>query len=327
MYCSRLRELDISKGLAILLVVSGHLLSRCYENSVPWYFTYRSIIYQFHIAFFFFLAGITFALVLNKAGGTYNYLLFIRKRAFRFIPSYIVLSIAIYLGKLFAQNLNLLVENPIINYWDLLSAFYYPNASAIEYLWFIYVLLLYYITVPLFISISNNRHIFLILITVLISLIPGTGLFAFNNYQFYLFYFIVGYIIYYNYGFYINIINKYGFLFILLFILILMTVCVLKIPKVAVGFFCIPGLYALSRLILLSNKHVILEYIGKHTFTIYLFHEIFIGLSKVFLLKIIPLNKTSFVLYFIILIPVSVFIPIYLKEKIFKRYRLLNKYF
>ena len=55
----RIDWLDISKGIAIILVVVGHI------SSLPWE-PYRKIIFSVHMPLFFIVAGYTTKMGLNK---------------------------------------------------------------------------------------------------------------------------------------------------------------------------------------------------------------------------------------------------------------------
>ena len=58
---NRLYDIDRAKGLAILLVVLGHLVARGEPpKDADWYLFLKLIIYKFHMAFFMFLSGVIF---------------------------------------------------------------------------------------------------------------------------------------------------------------------------------------------------------------------------------------------------------------------------
>ena len=54
---ARLTDLDRAKGLAILLVVFGHLVPQEDPAGVTWYDPIRIAIYLFHMPFFMYLSG------------------------------------------------------------------------------------------------------------------------------------------------------------------------------------------------------------------------------------------------------------------------------
>ena len=56
---ARARRLDLyrAKGIAILLVVLGHIVAREQPPGVEWYEPFRYAIYRFHMPFFLYLSG------------------------------------------------------------------------------------------------------------------------------------------------------------------------------------------------------------------------------------------------------------------------------
>ena len=53
----RRTDIDRAKGLAILLVVFGHIVARADPAGVDWYEPLRRAVYAFHMPFFFYLSG------------------------------------------------------------------------------------------------------------------------------------------------------------------------------------------------------------------------------------------------------------------------------
>ena len=53
-------DIDRAKGLAILLVVFGHLMASGYPRGNAWYDTAKDIVYTFHMPFFMYLSGTVF---------------------------------------------------------------------------------------------------------------------------------------------------------------------------------------------------------------------------------------------------------------------------
>jgi fucose 4-O-acetylase-like acetyltransferase len=54
---ARRLDLDRAKGLAIVLVVLGHVVARDQPPGVEWYEPFRYAIYRFHMPFFLYLSG------------------------------------------------------------------------------------------------------------------------------------------------------------------------------------------------------------------------------------------------------------------------------
>lgn len=114
----RLRNIDLFKGVLILLVMAGHILQGSLETSLP-----RTIIYSFHMPLFVGISGFLFNL--QKAGGM-NFMDLLNRYRFRVIIPWAVAVIGyfILLG---------LLRPGFPGIRELIMAFVYPW----YHLWFI----------------------------------------------------------------------------------------------------------------------------------------------------------------------------------------------
>ena len=93
----RWAELDRAKGLAIILVVFGHLVAREDPAGVAWYGPLRMVVYLFHMPFFFYLSGYVAVLAgLDRA----SWRDLLGRRAVRLLGPFLGFGLAILLGKL-----------------------------------------------------------------------------------------------------------------------------------------------------------------------------------------------------------------------------------
>jgi len=138
-------DLDAAKGVAISLVVWGHIVSKDFVKPVgnDWYFVLNSRLYEFHMAFFFFLAGVVY--FLSSDGDWWGRW---KKTARRLIPAYLLFAAIVFLLK-GAAAWFMPVNARVGGGWtDVLLQFLYPSQGAAQYLWFIVVLLELQILVP-----------------------------------------------------------------------------------------------------------------------------------------------------------------------------------
>src|SRR4051794_39158365 len=63
---SRVQYLDAARGLAIVLVVIGHVVARELPEGNDWYGYLKEVIYRFHMPLFMVLTGMSFALSLPR---------------------------------------------------------------------------------------------------------------------------------------------------------------------------------------------------------------------------------------------------------------------
>ncbi|MSP31030.1 MAG: hypothetical protein EXR09_11485 [Acetobacteraceae bacterium] len=98
--------MDRAKGLAILLVVFGHLVAREDPARVTWCGPLRMVVYLFHTPFFFYLSGYV-AMLSGAAGRGADP----RRRALRLLLPFLGFGSAILLGKLPLDDI-VAVDNP-----------------------------------------------------------------------------------------------------------------------------------------------------------------------------------------------------------------------
>ncbi len=145
----RLVDLDRAKGLAILLVVFGHLVSRTDPAGVHWYEPLRIAIYLFHMPFFMYLSGyVTFWTMTGKSRRQ-PWLTGVSKRARRLLIPFFGFGLFTILGKLAAVHV-MHVDNVPPTGWAALDMLLIHTAeSPALSVWYIGVLFVYVSATPL----------------------------------------------------------------------------------------------------------------------------------------------------------------------------------
>jgi fucose 4-O-acetylase-like acetyltransferase len=147
-------------GLAIVFVVIGHLVTGkdIDSKSILWYKFLKEYIYSFHIPLFIFVSGFLLYYTMPTISSISNYQKYIFKKINRLVPSFLFFATVIFITKILLES-NLKVDNPVNSYWDFFKIFYMPTFSFAGYLWYIYVLLLYYIILPILLNKINVTNI------------------------------------------------------------------------------------------------------------------------------------------------------------------------
>ena len=107
----RLLDLDAARGLAIVLVVIGHIAGKTFPAGNGWYLSLMGLIYQFHMPLFMALTGTTFALSLPLLSSWREVLVFSMRRVKRLFVPYLVVGLVVLSGKLIAVHF-VHVDNP-----------------------------------------------------------------------------------------------------------------------------------------------------------------------------------------------------------------------
>ena len=282
----RINEIDIARGLAIILIVFGHTINHSIHCNIVF-----KILYSFHVALFFIISGY----ICNTKK---NYLIFVKNKICRLLIPYFVWSILFLIpyflfGTNVAKNINVISS---FNIKELIMNILYGNGNlnALKQnssLWFLPALfsmeLIYYWIVKLSESWRTTIKIMLMAFLILISIVSNCYIkfvmpFGINTVLTMGTYYYLGYLLKKE-----NIIhflsNKYYIIPLLLigivFSIINDGVQPIDYQYGNISLSLISGM-SLSLLVLLvsfaikNNKYLI--YVGKNTMSILIFHKLII---------------------------------------------------
>lgn len=141
-------DLDRAKGVAILLVVVGHIVAAAPPAGAEWYDTLRYAIYRFHMPFFFYLSGYVVWLsgaLRTPASAMPGY---VARRAHRLLAPFLLLGLVVLAGKLLAGQV-LHVDNRPAGLLDgLRDLVVTTEDSPATFIWFLWVLFLCSVVAP-----------------------------------------------------------------------------------------------------------------------------------------------------------------------------------
>jgi fucose 4-O-acetylase-like acetyltransferase len=139
-------DLDRAKGLAIILVVFGHLVAREGPVGVGWYEPLRQAIYLFHMPFFLFLSG--YAARLSGATEARDWADLVRRRAARLLVPFAAFGLLILGGKLALGGV-LAVDNLPASPWAGLRALIWDTGkSPATSVWYLLALFVFSVATP-----------------------------------------------------------------------------------------------------------------------------------------------------------------------------------
>jgi fucose 4-O-acetylase-like acetyltransferase len=319
-----LEDINSLTGLAIVFVVIGHLVTGkdIDSKSILWYKFLKEYIYSFHMPLFIFVSGFLLYYTMPTISSISNYKKYIFKKINRLVPSFLFFAFVIFITKILLES-NLKVDNPVNSYWDFFKIFYMPTFSFAGYLWYIYVLLLYYIILPILLNIINIE--FLFLFSIPLAAFSFTPYFALDFFFEFLPFCLLGCLASKYYQVYKSILTKSYFSFIIIFVSVSFIFYFYRLPKVFMGLISIPAFHSLI-LYLKSNKIALLPLFGKYTFAIYLMNTIVIGFIKAISFKYLGFSYNNFEYLFILLVIGGLFIPILIKIFIINKLPIVGKY-
>lgn len=145
---ARRLDLDRAKGVAILLVVVGHIVAAAPPAGAEWYDAMRYAIYRFHMPFFLYLSG--YAAWLSGALRTPDAALprFALRRAQRLLAPFLLLGVVVLLGKLAAERFVHVDNRPSGLLGGLRDLVVTTEDSPATFIWFLWVLFLCSVAAP-----------------------------------------------------------------------------------------------------------------------------------------------------------------------------------
>ena len=337
---TRLTDLDRAKGVAILLVVFGHLVERGSPEGVTWYEPLRIAIYFFHMPFFMYLSGyVTFW------SGAANIALvkwpnLVLRRAQRLLIPFFGFGCTILIGKLLASHIMHVDNLPPSFGSGLSSLFLFTAHSPAMSVWYIGVLFVYVVATPLLLSLPVPRISWLsrlpaetplLLTAILLYLVVAPPILYLDRVCRFFIFFVAGGLAARAGAQWWSLIDRWYpvALFALLAVLIYASGGFVHFDWVDgadahfpyKGYMLLAGLLSMIALHGLMRNAVIarsnwLVFIGSMVFAIYLFNTICLGLTKGVLLKFLHWNVQDFPIFLIVMMIVGVGAPILIKRYI-----------
>jgi fucose 4-O-acetylase-like acetyltransferase len=330
---SRLKDIDKAKGLAIVLVVFGHIVARQPPQFNEWYVFCKQFVYCFHMAFFMFLSGLVFFMKLTPQNNFVDIFSHVKRRFFRLMPAYILFASLVFLGKFLGKNF-MYVDNPVTELSDFIDIFLFPMQSVATFLWYLYTLFLFSVVGLLLFSYFHGRFAPLLVISLALLISPRVDFMGLGQFSKYFIFFTLGGVAIKNWPTYIDFVCFSWKFAISLFFIFFIFFFIFNESALWVdsrgsflwlvpAFLSIPAIHGLLR----ETKFLesTLVYFGEFSFSIYLMNTMTIGISKALLLKLVGWDGLNFIfLYLPVLMLSGLLLPIVVKKVIFSRFRWLD---
>ncbi len=329
----RLVDVDHVKAIAIILVVYGHVVAREGPKGISWYMPSKEVLYLFHMPLFMFVTGLVFGYTYRPFSSVNEYFAFVTKRVGRIFPAYLILAGLIFLGKVLATRV-MHVDNAPANLSDIVLVITRPYDSASAFLWYVYVLAMYVVAVPLLMRLFKGNVLGVVAVGAGLYFVPRTNAFGIGQFCEFLVFFATGI-------WTVSVLpqlralsTKYFPVWCIAFAGLLasagwlaathaLTTQIGLYGMLLVGFCSIPFFFGLAHKIKGQNFSE-LDTVAKYTFTIYLFNTLAIGLIKGLGTKFFNWNGSHFYLYLPLLWICGVVLPILLHQKLLGRFRWLS---
>lgn len=305
----RLTEIDSVSGIAIILVVFGHMYFPVFQK-IAAYDLVRTFVYKIHMPLFMTLSGFI-AFHSYKDHQTSNqkeYLNYIFMKFWKFFPPYVFFPVVAIVTDIFLNH-----SNTVDIYRSVYSWLFAPHTGSAAFVWYLYVLFLFYCILPLLYNLNSKYLLFFVICSFFLTNIYPTQLFCTDLTFKYFFFFLSGGLISLNYHDFKVYLKKTGWVYTVLFII---TTLIDFNYNLSLPFQLLSVLFILT-VLYLTNSTVkifslkLLTLLGRNTFSIYLFSSVFMNL----IYQIIKFIRSEWLtpITMILLLLCGLFLPILFK--------------
>ena len=309
---ARLDAIDKLKGLAIFLVVVGHLVARDAPAGNHWYVVLKETIYLFHMPLFMFLSGLILAYSRKPISSLAGYRKYVFGKFKRLMPAYLLFSLVVFVGKRMAGPV-LHVDNAPESWLSYFDVIINPLGSYCAFLWYIQVLFLFYALMPVGYYLTRQRIHFLLPGCLLLHFVPCPDFLGISSLAEYAFVFCLGCVAGDHYNAFAKWMASYGKFFVVPFLAALAVATLLGLPKLLLGLLSIPACYMLIG-VWTKDRWQVWATMGHYTFPIYLMNTLSIGAAKAILLKFASWDGANFFWFAPILLVAGLLAPIVICE-------------
>lgn len=306
-------DLDALRGIAIFLVVVGHVVARDLPLGNDWYAILKNLVYRFHMPLFMVLTGITFGLSVPAFRSWAEARAYSWRKSMRLAVPYFVFGLLILAGKIAASGFLHVDKPPAGTLADVTDLLLRPSHAAAGFLWFIYVLAAYLLVLPSLLFVLKRRPLVLLPIAIALSLLPWPEWFMLDRVMGYLPFYVAGIVLCLQPRWWSPLPGWIGWPAVAAFAALLAWAFTLGPPDWLVGAISVPAL-----LMLVQRSHEPVRrfwaFVGLYSMAIYLMNTVVIGLTKGLMLKWHGWDGDAFLVFFPVLLLAGCVLPIAVKR-------------
>lgn len=283
----RYREIDIMRGIAIILVLLGHAIIIYpinIKDSFKWCNYLYNLIYSFHMPLFFMISGFCFKYIKGE------YISYLKRKIYRLLVPYICFSFIDLISRFVFNNLVNRSKNIVESLLDILL---YGGE-----LWFLYVLFLIFLIFPICNQVVKKKVCWgcIMLILIIINYFNITSVLLLNQVSYYSVFFIIGYIIKGLYETHISRMkNNYSTIILItciLFITSTFNIYIFKYVNAMLG--CIIC-YLLASHIKKMQISILMKS-NKYSLQLYLFNGYFLVVMRYLVVSVLKIKEPSVII-------------------------------
>ncbi len=321
-------DLDRAKGLAILLVVYGHIVARQPPAGNDWYVWSKQALYLFHMPFFMFLSGYVSWLSGAAAVPAARWPRFVASRAERLLVPFVLFGLLMLAAKLAAAPFTA-VDNPPDGFlggvygllWD-------TERSPALSIWYLAVLFVVGCLTPPLVVAAGGGLWLVALVAAIAFALPVPAVAYMDRVAGFWIFFVAGLAAARAGGAWLAAIDRWWPAALAL----LAALCVLLARAegsywtrmLICGAVALPALHGLVRWGVFARSSALL-FLGGMSMAIYLFNTLAIGATKAVLSRVLSWDGTGFLVFAPVLFVAGVLGPVVIKLLVLRRIRWLDR--
>jgi fucose 4-O-acetylase-like acetyltransferase len=316
-------DLDRAKGIAILLVVFGHIVARQQPEGLGWYEPLRFAVYRFHMPLFFYLSGTVAMLSGVLATPPARWAGLLEKRAMRLLLPFFAVGLLILLGKLAAAQVTATVDNAPDGFGDgLRHLFWDTAASPATSIWYLLVLFLATLVAVPAMRCGLGTS-FLVGLGLVLQFLPVPAVLYLDRFASHFIFFAMGLWVAQRQDWLLPAFTRQIGLWCGLFLASLALAEAGILPEawslLVCGLLALPAVHALVRAAPINRLRWPLWF-GRYSMVIYLFNTIAIGLAKAVLVALgVGWTVAGFWLHAPVLMAAGILLPVLFKQLVLVR--------
>ena len=326
-------DIQQAKGLAILLVVFGHLVARQDPAGVHWYEPLRRAIYAFHMPFFLYLSGVmaVYSGLLNRRRAEFRAVAAARAR--RLLVPFLAMGVLVVLGKCTAARLVYVDNVPTGLGAGLLALVWNTGQSPALSIWYLFVLFVVSLVTLWLLDGRAARLPWLLAASLALFWVPLPAYAYANRVAEFAPFFLLGAAGGFAGAWWEAWMQRHWRHAMLLFGAVLVAVALVparaeweqRIILLLAGSLSFPAIHGLLRDLRFPALQSALALLGRYSFMIYLFNTLFIGLAKGILLLRWNWNGANFLPFASMLMSAGLMGPVALKHFGFRHVKRLDR--
>jgi fucose 4-O-acetylase-like acetyltransferase len=308
----RLASVDAAKGIGILLVVLGHVVSQQVPAGHDWYRTLKDAIYLFHMPFFLALSG--YVLGLSARAWTADRRAFILERLDRLIIPFFAFGLIIIAGKsLFSLVLHVdNTQDSLAAYLD--GLFIHTSRSPATSVWYLYAAFVYAVLFRLAIAPRPAILPALLAASLILPFLDVPNLFYADRVLKFLPFFLIGLWAGRHREEVEGFVRRAGWIALIAFGASIVAALRVEttLSVLITALLSLPALYWLAQMLAERGDRLFVT-LGAFSMAIYLLNTIAIGLTKGVGFLVLRWDGNAFYLYFVGLTLAGILLPILAK--------------